>query len=134
MTSLPHGEAQAHAHAHAHDLQAFAHSHACADEGQSQRERALSAVTLPTLATMGVALVVGWWTGSLALTADGWHMGTHALALGGAVLACRLSLRAASHRAPGCGHRPRAPGRRRTAAPRHRGSAPLPGRASLNAL
>jgi cation diffusion facilitator family transporter len=44
-------------------------------------------------------LLVGWWTGSLALTADGWHMGTHALALGGAVLAYRLSQRAASHRA-----------------------------------
>jgi cation diffusion facilitator family transporter len=48
---------------------------------------------------MVLELAVGWWTGSLALTADGWHMGTHALALGGAVLAYRLSLRAASHRA-----------------------------------
>ena len=42
---------------------------------------------------MLLELAVGWWTGSLALTADGWHMGTHALALGGAVLAYRLSLR-----------------------------------------
>ena len=84
---------------HAHDLQAFAHSHAFADEGQRQRERALTAVTLLTLATMVLELSVGWWTGSLALTADGWHMGTHALALGGAVLAYRLSTRAASHRA-----------------------------------
>ena len=84
---------------HAHDLQAFAHSHAFADAGQRQRERALSAVTLLTLVTMVLELAVGWWTGSLALTADGWHMGTHALALGGAVLAYRLSLRAASHRA-----------------------------------
>ena len=42
---------------------------------------------------------MGWWTGSLALTADGWHMGTHALALGGAVLAYRLSQQASSHRA-----------------------------------
>ena len=82
-----------------HDLSAFEHSHAFADEGQRQRERALTAVTLLTLVTMAFELAVGWWTGSLALTADGWHMGTHALALGGAVLAYRLSLRAASHRA-----------------------------------
>jgi cation diffusion facilitator family transporter len=84
---------------HTHDLRAFEHSHAFADDGQRQRERALSLVTLLTLLTMVVELAVGWWTGSLALTADGWHMGTHALALGGAVLAYRLSLRAASHRA-----------------------------------
>lgn len=82
-----------------HDLTPFAHSHAFADDGQRDRERALTLVTLLTLVTMAVELVVGWWTGSLALTADGWHMGTHALALGGAVLAYRLSLRAANHRA-----------------------------------
>jgi len=85
--------------AHVHDLRPFAHSHAFADEGQRQRERALAAVTLLTLLTMVGELVVGWWTGSLALTADGWHMGTHALALGGAVLAYRLSQRAGEHRA-----------------------------------
>jgi len=84
---------------HVHDLGPLQHSHAFADEGQGQRERALTAVTLLTLLTMVVELVVGWWTASLALTADGWHMGTHALALGGAVLAYRLSKRAASHRA-----------------------------------
>lgn len=84
---------------HRHDLQAYAHSHAFAEDGQKQRERALTAVTLLTLVTMALELAVGWWTGSLALTADGWHMGTHALALGGAVLAYRLSLRASQHRA-----------------------------------
>lgn len=84
---------------HSHELQAFAHSHAFADAGQRRRERALGAVTLLTLATMLLELGAGWWTGSLALTADGWHMGTHALALGGAVLAYRLSLRASTHRA-----------------------------------
>ena len=84
---------------HTHDLRAYAHTHAFADDGQKQREQALTAVTLLTLVTMVLELAVGWWTGSLALTADGWHMGTHALALGGAVLAYRLSLRAASHRA-----------------------------------
>ena len=79
---------------HGHDLGAFAHSHVFAEEGRQQRERALTTVTLLNLATMVVELAAGWWAGSLALTADGWHMGTHALALGGAVLAYRLSQRA----------------------------------------
>jgi cation diffusion facilitator family transporter len=38
-------------------------------------------------------LAVGYWSGSLALVADGWHMGTHALALGGAALAAHISRR-----------------------------------------
>jgi cation diffusion facilitator family transporter len=80
---------------HSHDLSAFRHSHVFADGGMQRRQRALALVTLLTLATMAAELIAGWWTGSLALTADGWHMGTHALALGGAVLAYRLSARAA---------------------------------------
>ena len=86
---------------HTHDLSPFHHSHSFADDGQQQRERALAAVTLLTLATMALELAVGCWTGSLALTADGWHMGTHALALGGAVLAYRLSSRAAAAQGSG---------------------------------
>jgi cation diffusion facilitator family transporter len=35
-----------------------------------------------TLLTMVVELLVGWWTNSMALTADGWHMASHAGALG----------------------------------------------------
>ena len=89
--------------AHTHDLRPFTHAHAYAGAGQQRRERALTWVTLITLATMVAELVAGWWTGSLALTADGWHMGTHALALGGAVLAYRLSQRAATHRGHGTG-------------------------------
>jgi cation diffusion facilitator family transporter len=79
---------------HVHDLRPFAHSHAFGDAGMAHRSRALLQVTWLTLVTMGVELTVGWWSGSLALTADGWHMGTHALALGGAVLAYRLSTKA----------------------------------------
>jgi len=90
---------QANAQVHSHDLRPFTHSHAFADEGQRRRARALTAVTVLTLLTMVAELLAGWWTGSLALTADGWHMGTHALALGGAVLAYRLSQAAAQHRA-----------------------------------
>jgi cation diffusion facilitator family transporter len=84
--------------AHRHDLRPFAHSHAFGDRGSAQRQRALAIVTAITLATMVAELAGGWWSGSLALTADGWHMGTHAFALGGAVLAYRLSHRASRRR------------------------------------
>jgi cation diffusion facilitator family transporter len=78
---------------HAHDLSGFAHSHHFGDEAAPKRERALWWVTWITLATMGLELVAGYWSGSLALVADGWHMGTHALALGGAALAAHVSRR-----------------------------------------
>lgn len=38
-------------------------------------------VTLITLATMFVEIGVGYWSGSMALLADGWHMASHTLAL-----------------------------------------------------
>jgi cation diffusion facilitator family transporter len=78
---------------HAHDLRPFVHAHAFGDTAAPQRERALWWVTVITLATMVLELVVGYVSGSLALVADGWHMGTHALALGGAALAALMSRR-----------------------------------------
>jgi cation diffusion facilitator family transporter len=38
-------------------------------------------VTLITLLTMIVEIIVGYWSGSMALLADGWHMASHTLAL-----------------------------------------------------
>ena len=78
---------------HQHDLAPFAHSHHFGDDAAPARERALWWVTWITLATMALELVAGYWAGSLALVADGWHMGTHALALGGAALAAHFSRR-----------------------------------------
>jgi cation diffusion facilitator family transporter len=78
---------------HAHDLTPFSHSHQFGDDGAATRTRALWWVTWITLATMAVELVAGYWAGSLALVADGWHMGTHAFALGGAALAAQMSRR-----------------------------------------
>jgi cation diffusion facilitator family transporter len=78
----------------AHDLRPFVHRHTFGDAAAPQRERALWWVTIVTLAAMVMELVVGYWSGSLALVADGWHMGTHALALGGAALAALLARRA----------------------------------------
>lgn len=82
--------------ARAHDLRPFAHAHAFGDAGREARRRAIGWVVLLTLATMAVELAFGYWSGSLALTADGWHMGTHAFALGGAWVAYRLAERARS--------------------------------------
>lgn len=53
----------------------------------SQNERRTRWVVALTAAMMIAELVVGTMTQSLALTADGWHMATHAGALGGAALA-----------------------------------------------
>lgn len=44
-------------------------------------ERKTKWVTLITLFTMIVEIVVGYWSGSMALLADGWHMASHTLAL-----------------------------------------------------
>ena len=44
-------------------------------------ERKTKWVTLITLVTMIVEIAVGYWSGSMALLADGWHMASHTLAL-----------------------------------------------------
>ena len=44
-------------------------------------------VLIITAITMVIEIVVGWISNSMALFADGWHMGTHALALGISLLA-----------------------------------------------
>ncbi len=80
---------------HQHDLEPFTHEHHFASAGAEARGAALWQVSWITLAAMVMELAVGYWSGSLALTADGWHMGTHAVALGGAALAMALSRRAA---------------------------------------
>jgi cation diffusion facilitator family transporter len=44
-------------------------------------ERKTKWVTLISLFTMVVEIIVGYWSGSMALLADGWHMASHTLAL-----------------------------------------------------
>ncbi|HYN76852.1 MAG TPA: CDF family Co(II)/Ni(II) efflux transporter DmeF [Lamprocystis sp. (in: g-proteobacteria)] len=67
---------------HSHDLRRWGHSHDFSTAGQHQAERRTRWVVGLTLATMAVELLAGWLTGSMALLADGWHMGGHAAALG----------------------------------------------------
>lgn len=64
-----------------------------------ENERRTLIVVILTLVTMVVEIVTGILTGSMALLSDGWHMGTHAGALGIAFFAYVYSRKyAAAHR------------------------------------
>lgn len=65
------------------DTQCTVHAPPVATQGEG-RTRVVVGLTA---VMMVLELVVGWWTHSLALWADGWHMGTHVGALGIAALA-----------------------------------------------
>jgi cation diffusion facilitator family transporter len=64
-----------------HDLAAHAH-HEDHDPFNRAGERRTLFVVVLAFAMMIGEVTVGWLTGSKALTADGWHMGTHVGALG----------------------------------------------------
>jgi cation diffusion facilitator family transporter len=66
---------------HTHDLSAWTHSHVF-DTGSHAAERGTKAVMWITAAMMLVEIWAGWWFNSMALLADGWHMSSHALAIG----------------------------------------------------
>lgn len=69
------------------------HSHAFGMEEPSSGEKKTLLVVILTLITMVVELIAGYLTGSMALTADGWHMSTHAAALSIAVFAYAFARR-----------------------------------------
>ena len=64
-----------------HDLSRWAHNHSYS-AGNAAAERGTRLVMWITIATMLVEIVAGWWFNSMALLADGWHMSSHALAIG----------------------------------------------------
>lgn len=66
---------------HTHDLSGWKHEHVF-DSGNELAARGARAVMWITLVTMVVEIAAGWWFNSMALLADGWHMSSHALALG----------------------------------------------------
>ena len=59
--------------------------------GHERGERRVYIVLLLTLLTMFVEIVAGFMFNSMALTADGWHMGTHAAAFGITIFAYRYA-------------------------------------------
>ena len=66
---------------HTHDLSRWQHEHVF-DSGNQLAERGAKAVMWITLVMMVAEIAGGWWYNSMALLADGWHMSSHALALG----------------------------------------------------
>ncbi|MDO8988639.1 MAG: CDF family Co(II)/Ni(II) efflux transporter DmeF [Sideroxyarcus sp.] len=50
--------------------------------GNAAAERGTRAVMWITAVMMVVEIVAGWWFNSMALLADGWHMSSHAFAIG----------------------------------------------------
>jgi Co/Zn/Cd efflux system component len=66
---------------HTHDLSAWQHDHQFG-AGNASAERSTRLVMWITAAMMVVEIGAGWWFNSMALLADGWHMSSHALAIG----------------------------------------------------
>lgn len=52
------------------------------EEGSGAAERSTRIVMWITAVTMIVEIAAGWWFNSMALLADGWHMSSHAFAIG----------------------------------------------------
>jgi len=67
------------------------HEHRFLGQDHARNARRTTAVVAVTAVMMVVEIVAGWVYGSMALTADGWHMATHAGAIGVAALAYRFA-------------------------------------------
>lgn len=66
---------------HTRTLEQWRHPHRFHNENRAAERNTMKVIWL-TLAMMVVEIVAGWLYGSMALLADGWHMGTHFFALG----------------------------------------------------
>jgi cation diffusion facilitator family transporter len=77
----------------AHDLTSWQHSHNFLSDQDAARQHRTEWVVGLTLVTMILEVGFGYLTGSMALLADGWHMGSHVAALGLAVFAYRYARR-----------------------------------------
>ena len=76
-------------------MSADAHTHIF-DEANPLAERRLWWVVTLTVVMMTVEITAGWLFNSMALLADGWHMSSHAIALGLSAAAYALARRYAS--------------------------------------
>ena len=68
------------------NLSRWIHDHVF-DTGNDAAERSTRLVMLITVVMMVVEIAAGWWYNSMALLADGWHMSSHAVAIGLSALA-----------------------------------------------
>ena len=69
------------------ELESLGHDHDYLGSGHEENARRTRLVVLLTLVMMVAEIAAGYVTGSMALLADGFHMATHAGALGIAALA-----------------------------------------------
>jgi cation diffusion facilitator family transporter len=80
---------------HPEQLARWRHTHVF-NEGSEAAERSTRVVMWITAAMMVVEIGAGWWFNSMALLADGWHMSSHAVAIGLSALAYAAARRYAS--------------------------------------
>jgi cation diffusion facilitator family transporter len=66
---------------HIHSFSQWTHEHVF-DSGSHAAERGTRAVMWITAVMMVIEIFAGWWFNSMALLADGWHMSSHAVAIG----------------------------------------------------
>ena len=79
------------------DTDHLTHSHIFLGSAHDENARRTLWVVLLTAAMMVAEIIAGYWTGSMALLADGFHMATHAGALGVAAAAYAYAKRHASN-------------------------------------
>ncbi len=82
---------------HTESLGRWSHDHQF-HAGNDAAERSTQAVMWITAITMVIEIAAGWWFNSMALLADGWHMSSHALAIGLSAFAYATARRYASDR------------------------------------
>ena len=83
---------------HTHEIQHLQHAHTFGADEMHAGERRTRWVVALTFAMMVVEIVAGTMFRSMALLADGWHMATHAAALGIAAFAYAYARRHANDR------------------------------------
>lgn len=77
---------------HIYSLNKWQHSHNFTSVNPSSERKTLNVVIL-TAGMMALEVIAGMFSGSMALLADGWHMSTHAAALGITLFAYRYARR-----------------------------------------
>jgi cation diffusion facilitator family transporter len=82
---------------HSHSIDQWTHDHVFLGSRHARHERRTWFVVALTALMMVGEIAVGWLSGSMALLADGWHMATHAAALGIAGLAYLFARRQAGN-------------------------------------
>jgi cation diffusion facilitator family transporter len=66
---------------HTHNMSQWSHDHVFAEDSHAA-ERGTRLVMWITAVMMVFEIIGGWWFNSMALLADGWHMSSHAVAIG----------------------------------------------------